>query len=63
MKHTFEVRINKYLLTMIFKSLYLDIEHGDQDHRDWLRNKMDEHLQKLLSSKDLDSTVIKLIEK
>ena len=32
----------------IFEELFEEIKHGDKEHQDWLKNKMNEFLQKQL---------------
>lgn len=50
MTEEYVISLNKTALTLIFKMLYKDIEHGDEEHRKWLKDKMDEHLAKILSA-------------
>lgn len=31
----------------LFEELFEEIKHGDQEHQDWLKNKMDEFIKRL----------------
>lgn len=35
-------------LEKIFDALFEEIKHGDSEHQDWLRNKLNDFLQKLI---------------
>lgn len=38
------------LIKFIYHDLYKTIEHGDEEHRKWLKDAMDTHEEKILNS-------------